>query len=252
VTGRRTVEVLESPVSAATRGAVLFFSTAADVMAREGRFTVALSGGSTPIPLFERIAEQAAGSGLPWRKVHLFWADERCVPPDHPDSNYRQVRDNLLTRLPKPGPVVHRIRGELSPEEAARACAAELAFCFPGSAIPRFDMIWLGVGSDGHTASLFPGMDPAAFAGRTAVEVQPAGTKLPRVTLTLGVINNARHVVFLVTGQDKADIVAEILEGKDSGRYPAGLVVPTDGTLTWLLDREAAGRLDLHAINTDT
>lgn len=252
MTGRRTVELLKSPELVAAVGAALFLSSATDAIAREGRFTVAFSGGSTPIPLYKRIAEQAADSGIDWEKVHLFWADERCVPPGHPDSNFRLVSDNLLTRLPAPGPTVHRIRGELPPEEAARACEAELAHCFPGSAVSSFDMIWLGVGADGHTASLFPDMDPAALAGRTAVSVHPAGAKHPRVTLTLRVINNARHVVFLVTGKDKADIVAEILEGKDGCSCPAALVAPTDGKLTWLLDRAAAERLDLHTKNTDT
>jgi 6-phosphogluconolactonase len=243
VTGRKAVEVLGSPELAAARGTELFLASAVDAIARAGRFTVAFSGGSTPVPLFRRIAEQAAGSGLAWGKVHLFWSDERCVPPDHPDSNYRLVRDNLLERLPASGPLIHRIPGELPPEEAARAYEAELAQSFPCPGLPEFDMIWLGAGTDGHTASIFPGTDPAAFPGRTAVAVHAAGARHPRVTLTLRVINNARHAVFLVTGKDKAEVVAEILQGKQRDRYPAGRVAPAGGTLTWLLDREAAGRL---------
>lgn len=240
----RSVELFESPQAAAVRGAELFFYSAAEAIRRAGRFTVALSGGSTPLPLFQAIEEQAAGSGISWERVHLFWADERCVPPDHPDSNYRLVRENLLARLPEPGPKLSRIRGELPPEEAARTYEGELAACFTGHVIPRFDMIWLGVGADGHTASLFPGTNADGPPGRTAVAVYPTGAKHPRVTLTLPVVNNARHVVFFVTGAEKSEIVAKILQGEGSGRYPAGLASPAEGMLTWLLDREAAGRLD--------
>lgn len=240
---RGSVEILESAELVAGRGAELFIASAKDAIAMRGRCTAALSGGATPIPFFRRLAEQAANSGIDWEKVHLFWADERCVPPDHPESNFRLAREHLLARLPAQEAVVHRIAGELPPQEAARACEADLARSFPGPGIPRFDLIWLGVGSDGHTASLFPGIDQAGVARRTAVAVNIAGPKHPRVTLTLPVINNARHVVFLVTGAAKADIVAEILHGKDRNRYPAALVAPPEGMLTWLLDREAAGGL---------
>jgi 6-phosphogluconolactonase len=244
VTGRPTIEVFREAASVGEGGAELFLSGARRAILESGRFTVALSGGSSPIPLFRRLAESAPVSGIDWGKAHVFWVDERCVPPDHPDSNFRLAHEFLLSRIPAPGPVVHRIAGELPPEEAARACEADLARSFPGSGLPRFDMVWLGLGSDGHTASLFPGSDLLGFAGRTAVPVTVTGPKHPRVTLTLPVINNARHVVFLVTGSAKAGIVAEILAGSGRERYPAAQVAPRDGILTWLLDAEAAGGLD--------
>jgi len=248
---RGNVKVLASAELVAKRGAELFLSSARAAITMQGRFTAALSGGTTPIPFFRRLAQDAPDSGIAWEKVHLFQADERCVPPDHPESNFRLTREHLLARLPAPGPVVHRIPGELPPEEAARVFEADLARDFPGHGAPKFDMIWLGVGSDGHTASLFPGSDPQGSAGRTAVAVNVHGSKHPRVTLTLPVINNARHVIFLVTGSAKADIVAEILEGRGAERYPAALVAPRDGILTWLLDAEAAGGLDLHTKNAE-
>lgn len=239
--GRRRLEVFASADLAAARGTELFLSAARRAISQGGRFTAALSGGDTPVPLFRRIAEAAPAWGIDWRKVHLFWADERCVPPDHAESNYRLANMLLLSRLPAPGAVVHRIPGELPPEEAAELYEAELSAAFGGT--PVFDLILLGLGTDGHTASLFPGFEPAGALGRTVVAAHPAGAKHPRVTLTLQVINSGRHVVFFVTGKDKADIIAEVLEGRDKVPYPASLVAPSEGTLTWLLDAEAARRL---------
>jgi len=243
VSVRGNVEILASAELVAKRGTELFLSSARTALTMQGRFTAALSGGMTPIPFFRRLAQEASGSGITWEKVHLFQSDERCVPPDHPESNFRLTREHLLARLPAPGPVVHRIPGELPPEEAACVCEADLAREFPGPGMPKFDMIWLGVGSDGHTASLFPGSHQQGSAGRTAVAVAPQGSNHPRVTLTLPVINNARHVVFLVTGAAKADIVAAILAGSGGEHFPAALVAPPEGMLTWLLDAEAAGKL---------
>jgi 6-phosphogluconolactonase len=240
VTGGRVVEVLESPEAAGERGADLFAAAAREDVSSEGRFTAALSGGSTPVHLFQSLAN---ASGIDWAKVHLFWADERCVPPDHPDCNYRLARELLLSRLPAPGPEIHRVRGELAPEEAARDYEADLALAFPDQIIPRFHLICLGLGIDGHTASLFPGFNPALSSDRNAIAVDAGVRKGPRVTLTLRVINNALRVLFLVTGAAKARIAAEILEGKNGDRYPSGLVAPSGGTLTWLLDREAAALL---------
>jgi 6-phosphogluconolactonase len=241
--GRRRTEICASLDLVAARGAELFLEGARCAIDTRGRFTVALSGGSSPAPLFRRIAEHAPGSGIDWGAVHVLWADERCVPPDHPDSNFRMADELLLSRLPSPGPVVHRIAGELSPDEAALRYEDDLSRTFTDKEMPDFDMIFLGIGNDGHTASLFPGMDSKVQEGRKAVAVHMEKLKSRRVTLTLPVINNARHVVFLVTGADKAEIVAEILAGKDGGRYPAARVAPAEGILTWLLDAEAAGRL---------
>jgi 6-phosphogluconolactonase len=240
---RLMIEICPSAELVAARGAELFLSEARRAIDERGRFTVALSGGSSPALLFRRIAEDAPGSGIDWGKAHIFWADERCVPPDHGESNYRLARELFLDMLPPPGAVIHRIRGELPPRDGARRYEEELARAFPGESVPLFDQIWLGLGSDGHTASLFPGCEAQGSVGRTAIAVYVEKRGSHRVTLTFPVINNARHVLFLVTGGDKADIVSEMLEGKDGTRYPAGHVAPTAGTLTWLLDAAAAGGL---------
>jgi 6-phosphogluconolactonase len=243
VTGRPMIEVFPETASVGERGAELFLSGARRAILERGRFTVALSGGSSPALLFRRIAEDAPGSDIDWGKAHIFWADERCVPPDHGESNYRLARESFLDMLPSPGAVIHRIPAELPPREAARRYEEELARAFPGESVPIFDQIWLGLGCDGHTASLFPGGKAQGSVGRTAIAVYVEKLGSHRVTLTLPVINNARHVLFLVTGIEKADIVAEILEGKDGARYPASGVAPAEGMLTWLLDAQAAARL---------
>jgi 6-phosphogluconolactonase len=237
------VEVFPEAASAGKRGAELFLSGARDAIRQRGRFTVALSGGVSPVPLFRSLAETAPFSGIEWGKVHVFWADERCVPPDHPESNYRLAHKLFLYGLPAPGAVLHRMRGEFPPGKAARFYEEDLAMTFPKNGVPCFDQIWLGLGADGHTASLFPGCEAQGSVGRTAVALYVEKLKSHRVTLTLPVINNARHVLFLATGAGKADIVAAILEGKDGARYPATGVAPPEGMLTWLLDGDAASRL---------
>lgn len=240
---KSSIEIARSADQVAVRGAELFLTGARHAVEERGRFTVALSGGSSPLPLFRKIAEQAPNWGVDWGAVHVFWADERCVPPDHPDSNFRMARELLLSRLPAPGAVIHRIAGELPPEESAVRYGEDLSLAFGGGELPVFDMIFLGVGSDGHTASLFPGMEDKGDQGRKAVAVYAEKLDSHRVTLTLRVINNARRVVIMTTGAGKADIVAEILEGKNAGRYPAGRVAPTEGTLIWLLDADAGKNL---------
>lgn len=240
---RLIIEICPSADLVAARGAELFLSEARRAIRERGRFTVALSGGASPALLFRRIAEDAPFSGIDWGKTHVFWVDERCVPPDHADSNFRMAGELLLSRLPSPGAVIHRIPTELPPREAARCYEQELTRAFPGEGAPVFDQIWLGLGSDGHTASLFSDCEAQGSAGQTAIAVYVEKLRSHRITLTLPAINNARHVIFLVTGAGKADIVAEILEGKEGSRYPAAGVAPSDGALTWLLDTHAGGRL---------
>lgn len=244
MSGRRVIEVFTSAADAAARGAALFLNAARQALAARGHFTVALSGGTSPIPFFRSLACEAMHSGVDWAAVHVFWADERCVPPDHVESNFRLADDLFLSRLPVPGATVHRVPGELPPDEAARRYEEELARSFPFGDLPVFDLVLLGVGNDGHTASLFPGTALDGFPGRKAVAVYVEKLKSHRVTLTLPVINNARQVVFLVTGAGKARIVAEILEGADGAGYPAAQVVPRKGRLVWLLDGDAASKLE--------
>lgn len=205
-------------------------------IARHGRFRWALSGGTTPRKLYALLARPPLVRRIDWSRVEFFWGDERCVPPDHADSNYRTAREALLD-LVQPDPAhIHRVRGEDAPESAAASYEAELrrAFELPeGSAPPSFDLIMLGMGADGHTASLFPG-SPLLEETRRWVAADHN-----RVTLTLPVLNAAAHVLFVVSGADKAQRLAEVLAGPDSG-LPAQRVRPSHGKLEWAVDGAAA------------
>lgn len=236
---RCRVEIFDAPDQLAARAAELIFSAARRAIEHHGRFSVALSGGESPAPLFRRLADQSAASGIDWTKVHVFWADERCVPPDHASSNFRVARELLLSRLPSPGAVIHRIQGELPPEDGAKAYREDL-HAFFSAALPEFDQIWLGVGEDGHTASLFPGNEQAGSSGDAAIAVSVDSMPRQRVTLTLPAINNARQVFFIATGNAKAEVVTKILERSADARLPASLVALPSGCVTWFLDREAA------------
>lgn len=219
---------------------------ATDLFARQaesapGQFSVALSGGSTPRALHERLAADEFAARIPWPKVHLFWGDERCVPPDHPDSNYGMTAAALLSRVPLPAENVHRIPGEFPPSQAAERYESELRAFFGEK--PAFDLVFLGMGEDGHTASLFPGSPALAESVRWAMEVEhtaPPPPLVSRVTLTFGVLNAARRVVFLVSGASKAGMFAQAWRG---GNTPAGRIRPQNGELLWLVDQAAASAL---------
>ena len=200
---------------------------------------VALAGGSTPRAAYALLAAEE----VDWSRVHVFWGDERCVPPDHPDSNYRLAREALLDHVSLPAGNVHRMRGEMEPEAAAQAYAAELRAFF-GTQWPSFDLVLLGMGNDGHIASLFPGSAALRETARPVVAVTAEYQDRPahRVTLTLPAINAARQVLFLVTGAAKAETLWAVLEGP-AERFPAQLIRPTSGQLTWLVDTAAASRL---------
>jgi len=240
-------EIVIVPDSAvlAREAARRFAELAREAAESWGRFSVALSGGSTPGALYRLLGEEPYREQVPWDQVHLFWGDERCVPPDDPGSNYRLVSDALLNHVPIPSGNVHRVRGELEPRTAAKAYERALNDFYCGTRT-RFDLVLLGVGGDGHTASLFPGSATRQEAGRLAIAVEAhyQGRPASRVTLTLPAINSARHVWFLVTGSAKAGIVQSVLEGPDRG-LPAQQISPTAGVLTWLLDAEAASQLEL-------
>ncbi len=217
-----------------------FVALASAAINERGRFVVALSGGSTPRPMYRRLAEEPQALAVDWSRVELFWGDERCVPPDHADSNYRMARRALLDGdqhdgVGIPDTQVHRIRGELPPREAAAVYRKELNAVLGEDG--RFDLILLGLGTDGHTASLFPGTTAVEERGRDVVAVCVEKLASWRVTLTLPAINRARHVIFLVSGERKADALARIRAGDEA---PASMVQPVEGTLTWLVDRDAA------------
>jgi len=213
-----------------------------------GRFAVALSGGSTPRAIYSLLAtdEKSADHLLPWDKIHIFFGDERHVPPDHPDSNFRMARETLLGAVPIPPANVHRVRAELDAPSAAATYEAEIRSVLGGrpGEVPRFDLILLGLGSDGHTASLFPGS--AALAERTALVCATWVERLSsyRITFTFPFLNAAAEVLFVATGSDKAEIVGRVLRGDSSGQtYPAQRVRPDSGRLLWIIDEAAAGFL---------
>jgi len=212
---------------------------AAEAIAARGRFAIALSGGSTPRATYALLATEEFDARVDWSRVHVFWGDERCVPPDHPDSNYRMARQALLDKTSIPTENVHRIRGELPPDQAATAYQAELEAVLGAGG--RFDLILLGMGEDGHTASLFPGT--AALHEQTRWVVAHYVDKLSawRVTLTPVAINAAAHVTFLISGAGKAERLQEVLDGPHQPDVlPAQIVRPTDGRLLWLADAAAA------------
>ena len=220
---------------------------AQEAMADHGQMTFALAGGSTPKKLYTLLASDTFRSQIPWDTIHFFWGDERHVPPDHQDSNYRMAREALLAHVPVPENHVHRIPSQLpNAEEAADDYERELREYFqlaPGQK-PRFDLILLGMGPDGHTASLFPGT--SVVHETTHFVAAPWVEKFAtfRITLTPAVLNEAVHVIFLVSGQDKAETLRLVLEGPyQPAIYPAQVINPTQGQLLWLVDKEAASCL---------
>ena len=221
-----------------------------DAVAARGRFAWALSGGSTPRQLYALLASAPFVSQIDWSKVHFFWGDERCVPPDHEDSNYRMVRQALLDVVRPATSQVHRLRGEIDPEEAALAYEAELRAFFqaaPGAAPPSFDLVLLGMGGDGHTASLFPGTPALNETRRWIVANQKAADEPMRLTFTLPLINAAAQIRFLVSGANKAGRVEQVMDdvpAAESDRLPAQLVRPSRGVLQWWLDEDAASLLE--------
>ena len=228
-----------------------FVRRASDAVAARGRFTVALSGGSTPKHLYELLAAPALRGQVDWNRVEVFWGDERCVPPDDPESNVHMARAAMLSHLPIPPERVHRMEAERPDHDAAaRDYQATIARVFGHDADgppPAFDLILLGMGPDGHTASLFPHNPALDEKTRWAVAVHDAPKPPPdRMTLTYPVLNAAYEVLFLVAGADKADRLAEVLEGPpDAKRLPSQGVRPENGRLAWFLDRPAAARLNL-------
>jgi 6-phosphogluconolactonase len=205
-------------------------------------FWVALSGGSTPKLLFELLASPTFQGRVRWSNLHLFQVDERCVPPDDAQSNYRMIRQALLESVPLPAENFHRMAAERPDrEEASREYAEELGRVLrpaPGE-WPRLDLIFLGMGSDGHTASLFPGSPALEEHAAWVVPNFAADLNSYRLTLTLPVLNAAAHVIFLVAGADKAETLRKVLEGP-KGQFPAQFIQPTNGSLSWFLDESAA------------
>ena len=237
------IVVAEGVSALADEAAERFVRIAAEATASRGRFTVALAGGATPRGLYSRLAAEPRRSAVDWRRTWVFLGDERCVPPSDRESNYRMAHDTLLAHVPIPESQVFRIRGE-DPDPAA--AAAEYETHLRGAFAPepvRLDLVLLGMGLDGHTASLFPGSPALDETQRLVVPVDiRAAVVSSRITLTTVALNTARHVLFLVSGGEKARSLAAVVTNPGSS-LPAARVRPRDGTLTWIVDRAAAARL---------
>ncbi|MBN2365624.1 MAG: 6-phosphogluconolactonase [Calditrichaeota bacterium] len=209
---------------------------------------VALSGGSTPENMFRNLSKLSGREQVPWEAVHFFWGDERCVPPDYPDSNYGVARDLLLNNIPIPKGNIHRIRGEAEPFQEKDRYAQEIRQFVPLSSegIPQFHWIFLGLGVDGHTASIFPGTDTIHVRNQFCAAAVHPETGQNRITLTLPVLNNANRVSFLISGEAKRAIVERILRDPEAeNKYPAAMVQPQNAQLEWFIDRQAAVNLPM-------
>jgi 6-phosphogluconolactonase len=237
------VEVFPAPDALMRAAADRLVDRAGGAVEAHGRFAVALSGGSTPRALYELLATEAYAARIDWPSVHVFWSDERCVPPGDPASNYRMARETLLDRVPVPAGNVHRIRGEDEPATAATAYESELRGFFGANG--RFDLVLLGMGEDGHTASLFPRTAAIRETRNQVVAHHAAAVSAWRITLTPVVINAASEVWFLVSGGNKAATLRTAVEGPyDPDAIPAQAIAPRDGELLWLVDAAAAAKLE--------
>jgi len=233
-------QVYPDPETLARAAAEYFVALAKSAVAERGIFSIALAGGNTPKSLYALLAIPQYAEQIPWDRMHIFWGDERCVPPEHPDSNFGLAQTLLFNQVPLPVENIHRIKGEISPEQAASKYEAELREFFGTS--PSFDLVLLGVGKEGHTASLFP--EGSALNEKHRWVLAQFFPKIPawRITLTPVAFNAAANVVFLVSGENKAGVVRQIfLEG--GGLLPVRLIKPHSGRLVWLLDAAAASRL---------
>jgi 6-phosphogluconolactonase len=246
-----TIRVLDDLQQVASAAADEFVARAKRAIAHHGRFTVALSGGSTPKTMHTILAERSAKNPklVDWARVQILFGDERHVPPDHPDSNYRMARETLLSKVPIPADNIHRMRCE-NPDaaKAAEEYDRELVAVFQlkgEDQLPRFDLIFLGMGPDGHTASLFPGTTAVHELKKRVVANWVPKFDTWRVTLTRPVINQAECVLLMVCGPDKAQALSEVMGQGNPDIYPVKYVQPTHGELIWLVDRTAAGSQQL-------
>jgi 6-phosphogluconolactonase len=218
----------------------LFVDIGKSAIADRGSFSVALAGGNTPRAAYTLLGQRP--EALCWSDVYVYFGDERCVPPDDDQSNYHMAVETFLSKVPIPETNVHRMRGEIDPPEAAREYASVMVERLGDP--PRLDLIMLGMGPDGHTASLFPGADPETDASDLVRAVYAESQHMWRITFTPIVINSARNVVFAVEGSSKSATLAAVRQGEyDPRTYPSQIVSPSDGRLIWLVDESAAGQL---------
>ena len=243
------IRIFKSLKEISRSAAIIFVEQAAQAILERGRFLAALNGGSTPAGTFKLLATEFREQ-VDWQPIHVFWGDERCVPASDPESSYGQARDLLLSHVPIPKENIHRIEGELSPAQAAKDYSIVLRrFASPTLEWPRFDLVFLGMGEDGHTASLFPGSPIDVSGAVLPVTGQYQDRPARRVTLTPLVFNTARRVVFMAAGEKKAATLAEVLSDRYNPElYPAQRIDPKDGKLIWLVDEDAASKLPMDLV----
>jgi len=243
-----TIRVFATPEATARAAARFFLDAAATAAAVRGVARVAISGGSTPKSMFELLANPAEPflKQVPWDRIDLYWVDERCVPPDNIESNYRMTNEALLSKVPLPAERVHRMEGELKPEVAAARYESTIrnTFKLEGAETPTFDLILLGMGDDGHTASLFPHTEALNEMSHIVVPNHVPQKDAWRITLTWPVINQGREVAFLIEGEEKAQVLHDVFLGPYlPDTYPSQIIRPASGRLTLLLDAAAAAKL---------
>jgi len=237
------IHVHPDAAAASRASADLLVQTSREAVARTGRFTVALTGGSSPVQLYKLLAAAPYRDQVPWAQTFVFWGDERAVPHADERNNARMAFDLLLDHVPVPPAQIHRMSGEGAPDESARQYEALLKAHFAGGP-PQFDLILLGMGDDGHTASMFPGTDVVHERERWVKELFLASQQMYRITLTAPLINQARRIVFQAFGAGKAATLKRVLEGPDQpDQLPSQLIKPTSGELHWFLDEAAAGEI---------
>ncbi|MEZ6853313.1 6-phosphogluconolactonase [Halodesulfovibrio aestuarii] len=234
-----TLSVTESPQALARHAAKIFVDRCHDAIEQRGEYNVALSGGRTPKLFFETLALSQFCSGIPWEKVNFYWVDERCVGPDDQQSNYRLAKEELLHKVSATH--FYRMKGEINSQDAADEYESLLRrhFQLSEGEIPRFDFMLLGMGSDGHTASLFPGYDGIEITNRLVTDQYIREMEAWRVTLTLPVLNNARACVFLIQGKEKHEVLTKALNLLSDRTLPAQRVQPHNGKLYWIVDQDA-------------
>lgn len=234
------IQIFETPGELSDAAATLIVELAAQAIRERGRFLISLSGGSTPEQLYHTLASPPMRDRLPWDKTYVFWGDERCVPMDHPENNAFVARQVLLSKIAIPEENIFPIPVNLTPLGAAKAYEQTISDFF-GHDEPRFDCMLLGMGADAHTASLFPGTMAVHDKAHLVAEQYVEEVQMFRVTMTARLINNSRHIIFLVTGKAKAQALQQVMSAPfDPDKYPAQLIRPTNGKLYWLVDKEAA------------
>ena len=236
----RRLEICDSLAKLQARAAGLFVEKVRHLLARDPHALIALSGGSTPKGLYELLASPKFSKRIQWNKLYFFFGDERCVPPDNPESNYKMAYDTLLSKVPVTESSILRFKGEIDPRIAAESYENEINARFgPAS---RFDLVLLGMGADGHTASLFPGSAALRVKSKKAVATCPRHLKTWRLTMTLPVFNSARNVIFLVAGKEKAEAVKKVFS-TSTPELPAQMVKSGNNDVLWLVDKDAASLL---------